>query len=472
MNWLQYNYDLSLVLSLATKAKRSERGSQKELESLKRKRFARLLTYSRTYSPYYKNLYRGERSDLSLDHLATLPTVTKINMMENFDEVLTDRSISKSAVLEFAENPANLGDTLRGKYFVARTSGTTGLVGHYLHDLFSYFLINVLTAVRSPGVKPLPFLRSRHFLPGRLRIASVLSPSANLGVASVIASAPKWVRMLVDFKLLDNFEPWEKTLTSLNNFRPDILGSFPTVLEPLAESQLEGRLRIHPHTIRSGGEMLTARVRKRISEAFGCEVYDSYGCAESGWVGIECEERRGIHLFSDWIVVEPVDKDDRRVPLGVESDKILITNLANYVQPFIRFELPDRVTVLDGDCPCGSILPRVLLKGRASEVLYLLDGNGNKVAVPPVHLTTLAEMVPGIQRYQIIQEDEHRLSVLFTARSDVTSEEVGASLRTSFDDYLSKNGLKPHVSLLVTKTDVIQRDPSGKIRQVFSRVIT
>ena len=467
MNKLQYDYGLLRAISLMAGAKRVERGGIDKLTAVQRKRFARLLDYARKHSPFYQRLYQAEESDLTLDHLENLPVVTKATVMENFDDVLTDRSLNKEIVLRFAEDPSNLGGMLLGKYFVARTSGTTGVVGHYVHDLFSYFLINALTGARSKGLGPLSFMKWRA-LPGRLRVASLLSPTANLGVSSVIASVPKFVRLFTDFKLIDIFEPWGRTVEALNEFQPDIIGSFPTILEQLADSQSKGELRVRPQTVRSGGEMLTPRVREQISLAFGCDVYDCYGCAECGWVGMECEERRGIHVFSDWFIVEPVDENNRRVRPGVESDKILVTNLANYAQPFIRFELPDRVTVLEGECPCGSALPRVLLKGRTSEVLYLAS-EGGRVAVPPFHLTTLAEMVPGIGRYQIVREDDRRLSVLFTARDDAEAASVGAALESSFGGYLIRSGLAPHVALAVRQTDVIQRDPSGKIRQVFSR---
>lgn len=470
MNKWQYNYDVSSAVSLIAGARRSERVSSEGLADIQRRRFARLLEHSRKNSPFYQRHFHSVRGELSLSRLEELPTVTKAIIMENFDDVLTDRSLGKAAILKFAEDSSNLGSMLRERYFVARTSGTTGLVGHYVHDLFSYFLINVLTAARSKGLKPFSFLTNGHLLPRRLRAVSLLSPAANLGVASVIASTPKWARLFIEFNLIDIFEPWEKTVEKLNEFQPDVVGSFPTILEQLADSQSEGRLCIRPQTVRSGGEMLMPRIRKHIAEAFHCEVYDCYGCAECGWVGMECEQQSGIHVFSDWFIVEPVDEQGRPVPPGVESDKILITNLANYAQPFIRFELPDRVTVLEGDCPCGNVLPRVSLKGRASEVLYLAKGDSKKAAVPPFHLTTLAEMVPGIQRYQIIQEDPTNISVLFTARSGVDPRSVHQSLKNSFDDYLEKNGLSPYTALTVQQTDAIQRDPSGKVKQVFSRV--
>ena len=470
MNKWRYNYDLRSAVSLIAGAKRSERVSRETLANIQQKKFSRLLDYSRKHSPFYRDLFHLNRSDLSLNNLEELPTINKATVMENFDDVLTDRSIDRAAVLEFAEDPSNLGSTLREKYFVARTSGTTGLVGHYVHDLFSYFLINALTGARSKGLKLLSLLKSHYLSPRRLRVVSLLSPAANLGVASVIASAPKWARLFIEFRLVDIFEPWDRVIEELNEFQPDVVGSFPTILEQLADSRREGKLRIQPQTVRSGGETLTARVREFISEAFLCEVYDCYGCAECGWLGMECEQRQGIHIFADWFILEAVDKDGHRVAPGIESDKILVTNLANYVQPFIRFELPDRVTILEEDCPCGSVLPRVLLKGRASEVLYLAKGESEKTAVPPFHLTTLAEMVPGIQRYQIIQEDATNLSVLFTARNDIDPRVVCQSLESSFEDYLKKNGLSPYTALHVQQTDMIQRDPSGKIRQVFSRI--
>jgi phenylacetate-coenzyme A ligase PaaK-like adenylate-forming protein len=185
---------------------------------------------------------------------------------------------------------------------------------------------------------------------------------------------------------------------------------------------------------------------------------------------MECREHRGIHIFSDWFIVEPVDELGQPVAPGVESEKVFITNLANHVQPFIRFELSDRVTLLSGDCRCGSILPRISLKGRTSEVLCFMGKGGREVRVPPFHLTTLAEMVPGVQRFQLVQENASNLLVLFTARPAVDGSSVEARLRSDFQDYLHRNGLDPYVEVTVRRSDVIQRDSSGKVRQVVSKV--
>jgi phenylacetate-CoA ligase len=466
MNRLTYDFGVPRAVVLALDARRTERDARR-LARVQQRRFARLIRHAQHRSPFYRQLY-ASAAPPALRDLQALPPVTKPQMMEHFDDVVTDRSISQRAVLEHAEDPRNLGRAFRGRYFIARTSGTTGLVGHYVHDLFSYFLCQVLTAARSPTIRR-PTADGRRAGPRRVRAASVLSPVANLGVASVIASSPRLARWLADLRLVDIFAPWEQTVAALNAFRPDVLGSFPTVLEQLAQARQDGRLRIQPRAITSGGEILTPRTRRAISEAFGCPVFDCYGSAECGWLGMECRQQQGIHLFADWLVVEAVDQDGHPVPPGQESDKILVTNLANRVQPFIRFEITDRVTFLEGACPCGSVLPRVLVKGRASEVLYLPGEGGRTIQVPPFHLTTLAEMVPGIHRYQVVQERDDELLVLFTARPEADSDGVQARLRSSFEDYLRQHALS-RVRLTVQRSEAIRKDRSGKVRQVLPKV--
>jgi phenylacetate-CoA ligase len=467
MNRLTYDFGVPTAIALALEARRTQRDRDR-LAHLQQQRFASLFRHAQHHSPFYRQLY-GDATSVALQDLPVLPPVTKQQLMEHFDDVVTDRSISQRAVLEHIKDPQNLGRPFQGRYFIARTSGTTGLVGHYVHDLFSYFLCQVLTAARSPA----PRHRAPHrpwARPRRVRAASVLSPVANLGVASVIASSPKFARWLADLQLFDIFAPWDQTVAALNQFRPDVLGSFPTILEQLAQARQDGRLRIRPRAITSGGEMLTPRTRRAISEAFECPVFDCYGSAECGWLGMECRQQQGIHLFADWLLVEAVDQDGRPVPPGRESDKILVTNLANRVQPFIRFEITDRVTFLEGACPCGSVLPRVLVKGRASEVLYLPGEGGRTVQVPPFHLTTLAEMVPGIHRYQVVQERDDELLVLFTARPEADSDGVQARLQSSFEDYLRQHDLSARVRLTVQRSEAIRRDRSGKVRQVLPKV--
>ena len=85
--------------------------------------------------------------------------------------------------------------------------------------------------------------------------------------------------------------------------------------------------------------------------------FDLYGCTE-GLFGSECEHHQGIHLFEDTTLVENVDADGQPVPAGQPGARLLVTNLHNLVQPLLRLEVTDLVTIDPDPCPCGRILIR------------------------------------------------------------------------------------------------------------------
>lgn len=81
-----------------------------------------------------------------------------------------------------------------------------------------------------------------------------------------------------------------------------------------------------------------------------------------------------MHVNADWVVLEPVDADYRRVRPGEQSHTLLLTNLANCVQPILRYDLGDTIVVRPERCPCGNPLPDSsagALRGGA----HVLDDN-------------------------------------------------------------------------------------------------
>lgn len=117
----------------------------------------------------------------------------------------------------------------------------------------------------------------------------------------------------------------------------------------------------------TGGEYLSDMLRERLSETFGCYVQTAYSCTEGGTVAYECTERH-FHINDDWVIIEPVDKDNNPVPDGTQSDKILLMNLFNFTQPYIRYEVTDRVVMHREPCACGNSSPWLTLEGRTDDV--------------------------------------------------------------------------------------------------------
>jgi phenylacetate-coenzyme A ligase PaaK-like adenylate-forming protein len=232
-----------------------------------------------------------------------------------------------------------------------------------------------------------------------------------------------------------------RLVAQLNGFGPALLGGYASVLRLLATEQQAGRLQVHPMLVLSTAEGLPPDERDRLELAFGAVVREVYGCTESGYSAYGCAQG-WLHLLEDWVIVEPVDADHRPVPPGTVSSTVLITNLANRVQPIIRYDVGDRVLVRPDPCPCGDPAPAIRVQGRASDVLTFpaADGSG-VVTVPPLALGTVVDRTPGVELFQIVQTGPTRLSVRLLPDAGADPERVRAGVREGIAAVLTDLGL-------------------------------
>src|SRR5215208_5883591 len=162
-----------------------------------------------------------------------------------------------------------------------------------------------------------------------------------------------------------------------------------------------------------------------ISEAARIPSLESpvYANTEGLW-GLECERHEGIHLFEDAALLENVNEDGCPVPPGEPGARLLITSLYNMVQPVIRLEVSDVVTLEPGPCPCGRALVRTrAIEGRRDDVLELPGRNGGAVAVHPLQFALLTRDRE-VREFQVVQEGESVL-ILFVPRHSASNELQG-----------------------------------------------
>jgi phenylacetate-coenzyme A ligase PaaK-like adenylate-forming protein len=73
-----------------------------------------------------------------------------------------------------------------------------------------------------------------------------------------------------------------------------------------------------------------------------------------------------------------------------EVDVSQVTNLYNLVQPLIRLEVTDVVTLDPEPCPCGRSLVRAsTIHGRSDDILSLPARHGPAIAIHPLHFALL-----------------------------------------------------------------------------------
>lgn len=384
-------------------ALRYPRAGARARDALRHRRIERLLAHARVHSPYFARALAGLGPEARLEDV---PPTNKVEMMAHFDEWVTDREVTLGGVQEFTADLDNIGRRFCGRYGVYSTSGSTGNPSIVLWDRTmgdAMAAINVFRAIARRS--DFSALMRRGFRTAGVYATGGFFLGYSSARARTLASARRR-RTLTTISVLD---PLSRIVDQLNLFQPAMLASYPSQLELLAFEQEAGRLHIDPVLIMAAGEHLDDSVRDRLARVFGCTVQTSYSCTEAGTIACECAHGR-LHVNDDWIVVEPVDADNEPVPDGSVAEKILVTNLANLVQPFIRFEITDRVIRHREPCPCGARSPWLELEGRSDDIVTF-DGADGPVRIAPLTLYAVLTRVKSIRRFQVLSHPGNRLEL-------------------------------------------------------------
>ncbi len=396
-----------------------------------------LLRLARERSPFYRNLYAHLPEEIADPE--QLPFVTKPELMENFDDVVTDPAVKRLELEAFLADLTKIGDPYLGKYFVCTTSGTTGHPGIFLHDASAWRIYQLLGAFR--GVAMLLGSNLKGLLTRSPRVALLAVGGGHFGGAAGFAWRQRTQPRLARFRrLVTVLDPLSDQVKALNEFRPSILAGYPSAIALLAEEQRAGRLHVDPALIMFAGEWLASPARRRVEETFRCPVRDFYGASECFGIAYECSDG-WLHVNSDWVILEPVDLNYQPVPPRTPSHTVLVTNLANRVQPLIRYDLGDSITSKPDPCPCGRRLPAIKVEGRKSDVLTLPSASGHLIKILPLALATIVEETPGLNRFQILQTGDNAIEFRLEVKENVQSERVWHDLAKTVRAYLSAQGV-------------------------------
>lgn len=430
-----------------------------EKARIRKERFYKIVSYAKQSSPYYKELYKniGDKFELS-----DLPPTNKKELMSHFNEWITDRTTKLSDIYEFMKEPDNIGRKLKGDYLVFTTSGSTGNPLVMLCDKNTNNVMGGISASRAFARKQdlKAFLKA-----GKKTIGVFATGGFYLAYGSVRSRllAMPWKRkqMAVTSALL----PISQIVDELNAYQPAMLGGYPTILELLMEEQKSGHLSISPVIIMTGGEYLSNQLREKLSEAFQCYVQTNYSCTEGGTIACECTEQH-FHINEDWVIVEPVDKDNRPVPDGILADKILLTNLYNYTQPFIRYEVTDRVVKHHEACACGNVSPWLTIEGRIDDIVTFME-DGKEIKIAPLAIYAILKEIHEIQRFQIVAHKDNRLELRINPVYGHSKEEVFEFACTALRKFLASHGIH-HVKIFLSEEEPKQHPQSGKFKHVIN----
>ena len=188
----------------------------------------------------------------------------------------------------------------------------------------------------------------------------------------------------------------------IRRHRPSLVDGYAESLHHLAASGLDPSLRsVGIRGIMSSAQTLDERSREAIEKGFGTRVFDKYGAREFSGIAYECEYHAGHHVVAECCHVE-ILTDGKPAKPG-ELGEVVVTDLNNYVMPFIRYRLGDLAYAVDNSerCACGRGLPRIgAVEGRVQSMLL----GTNNVAIPgSFFLHVLKDYGYAVSRFQVEQ---------------------------------------------------------------------
>lgn len=177
----------------------------------------------------------------------------------------------------------------------------------------------------------------------------------------------------------------------------------------------------------------------------------------------ECREHH-FHINDDWVIIEAVDKQGKPVPCGVQADKLLLTNLFNFTQPFIRYEVTDRIVMHDQPCPCGNPSPWLTLEGRTDDVIFFVQ-DGNKIRLPPLAVYATLKEVHELRRFQLVSYADKHVELRLEPVAGVSKPEAFEKAKTAFEDFLKVYGVSG-VMVGLSDASPMQDAVSGKFKHI------
>lgn len=392
--------------------------------------------------------------------------MTKPQLMAAFDDWVTDPGITRTGLEAFIADPALIGTPYRDEFLVCTSAGTTGHPGLFVYDRAA---IAVIRAINLARVTPAWFDAGQllRVARGGFRWAAVLGTGGHyVGAAWMALERRRGGWRSRSIRVFSVQQPLAALVAELQAFDPVMLTGYPSALELLSEEQSAGRLDLKPVMVELSGESLSQDASARISTAFGCPVRNLYAASECQSMAFSCDYG-WLHVNSDWTILEPVDEDLRPTPPGEFSHTVLLTNLANWIQPIIRYDLGDSLQVRPGPCPCGCVLPAIRVAGRQDDVLRLEGADGRTVKIPRLAIGAIVDETPAVHRGQILQTGPATIHLRLELETGVDVERAWREVTANLSAYLAAQQLA-NVDVVRASEPPQQGARFGKFRQVIA----
>lgn len=427
-----------------------------EFEAVKLRTFRELMRHANARAPYYADIIRERGIDLNTCTPADFPVLTKSLLMANFNEILTDRRVTKQVVADFLSRSTDPKEMLFDDLTVMHTSGTSGEVGYFLYAPADYARLRAAAMLNRKAMRALlPRLRLR---PGRIRVAFYGATGGHFAGATSIASMQRGIRRwFIDARAFEVNSPLPDVVERINQFRPDMLWGYTTALRMLGEEQRAGRLDIAPRVVAATGEMVTTADLKFLSAAFGGAIASSiYACTEHMMLGISNPGTDTMTLLDDNLIFE------------FHEDHSIITNLYNFTMPLIRYRMSDILRPVNTPGERRIVIENLV--GRNEQMPVFVNNAGAKDFISPHTINEI--FVEGVTRFQMQLTGPSSFRFPICVESGLNGAEqaaAAAGVRLRLEEILRQKGLGNVLFEVLIVADIPVNERTRKFQLIVTR---
>jgi phenylacetate-CoA ligase len=240
--------------------------------------------------------------------------------------------------------------------------------------------------------------------------------------------------------------------------RPYFIRGYASYVAELGARLLElgAELPSYPRVVINHAETLTAVNAAIIERAFRCRVVNQYSAWEVPQMAQTCPDNAGVlHTNSQRAIVRVVRDDGSDAQPG-EVGQVVVTDLGNYVMPFINYETGDRA-VAGAPCPCGRGLPTLMsLEGRLVETIRVPNGRIISPGALGQFMIVRCQAIPYVWEYQAVQTAPAAVALRIVPTPRFNPE-FASKLSVDLESLLG-TGVKVDIETV----DRIPRETSGK----------
>ena len=228
----------------------------------------------------------------------------------------------------------------------------------------------------------------------------------------------------------------QKQLQMMVDLKATVLASTSSYALLLAEEVANQKLGDQIHLKRGiiGSERWGDKMRSRIAEELGIELFDIYGLTEiyGPGISIDCSEHEGLHYWSDYLYFEILDQETLKpVPEG-EYGELVITTFRKEGAPLLRYRTHDITRFIPGPCACGSVHPRHdRIIGRTDDMVKVKGVN-----IYPGQIDELLKTVDGVSSEYLVtvdhQDGKDCVFLAFEILNGVDKQDIETAVKREF----------------------------------------